>query len=70
MVKRIAVFTDNADPLAALGGIESGGENVYVNELCRALSRYSYKLECGALCGNFPEAESSVPVKAYPELFF
>ena len=32
MVKRIAVFTDNADPLAALGGIESGGENVYPAE--------------------------------------
>ena len=45
MVKRIAVFTDNADPLAALGGIESGGENVYVNELTRALSRFGWTID-------------------------
>ena len=45
MVKRIAVFTDNADPLAPLGGIEAGGENVYVNELCRALSRFGWTID-------------------------
>jgi len=45
MVKRIAMFTDNADPLAPLGGIESGGENVYVNELTRALSRFGWTID-------------------------
>ena len=45
MVKRIAVFTDNADPLAPLGGIEAGGENVYVNELTRALSRFGWTID-------------------------
>ena len=45
MVKRIAVITDNADPLVPLGGIEAGGENVYVNELCRALSRFGWTID-------------------------
>lgn len=44
-MKRIAMFTDNADPLAPLGGIESGGENVYVNELTRALSRFGWTID-------------------------
>jgi len=45
MVKRIAVLTDNADPLVPLGGIEAGGENVYVNELTRALSRFGWTID-------------------------
>lgn len=45
MVKRIAMLTDNADPLVPLGGIEAGGENVYVLELSRALGRLGWTVD-------------------------
>lgn len=45
MVKRIAFLTDNADPLAPLGGHEAGGENVYVLEMCRALGRLGWTVD-------------------------
>lgn len=45
MTKRIAMLTDNADPLAPLGGAEAGGENVYVSELSRALGRLGWVVD-------------------------
>ncbi len=45
MVKRIALVTDNADPLAPLGWIEGGGENVYINELSRALAKHGWTID-------------------------
>lgn len=45
MVKRIAMLTDNADPLVPLGGFEAGGENVYVYELSRALGRLGWTVD-------------------------
>lgn len=35
--KRILVLSIHGDPLATLGGMQSGGQNVYVRELVRAL---------------------------------
>lgn len=45
MVKRIAMLTDNADPLVPLGGHEAGGENVYVYELAKALGRLGWTID-------------------------
>src|SRR4030067_2506630 len=42
MIKRVAIFTDHADPLAPIGAGYMGGENVYVLELTRALSRLGW----------------------------
>ena len=36
---RIAMISEHADPLAPLGGQQSGGQNVYVYELCKSLSK-------------------------------
>lgn len=38
-MQRIALISDHASPLALLGGVDSGGQNVYVANLARQLSR-------------------------------
>ena len=42
---RIAMISEHGDPLAPLGGQQSGGQNVYVYELARALSRVGVKVD-------------------------
>ncbi|MFC8370910.1 glycosyltransferase [Streptomyces sp. NPDC057239] len=36
---RIAMVSEHASPLAALGGVDAGGQNVYVARLCEELAR-------------------------------
>ena len=36
---RIAMVSEHASPLAAIGGVDSGGQNVHVESLARALAR-------------------------------
>jgi D-inositol-3-phosphate glycosyltransferase len=38
MSKRIAIISEHASPLATLGGVDCGGQNVYVSELALALA--------------------------------
>jgi phosphoheptose isomerase/glycosyltransferase involved in cell wall biosynthesis len=45
MKKRIAFISDHASPLATLGGIDSGGQNVYVAEVARCLSKLGYEID-------------------------
>lgn len=45
MIKRIALLTDHADPLAPMGSVEVGGENVYVYELSRSLGRLGWTVD-------------------------
>jgi D-inositol-3-phosphate glycosyltransferase len=35
---RVALISEHASPLAALGGVDSGGQNLYVNQLARRLA--------------------------------
>lgn len=44
-MKRIALLTDHADPLAPIGSLEAGGENVYVSELSKALARLDWSVD-------------------------
>jgi D-inositol-3-phosphate glycosyltransferase len=44
-VRRIAVISAHTSPLAALGGRESGGMNVYVRELSRELGSAGYAVD-------------------------
>src|SRR5690242_12677803 len=37
MKRRIAVISEHASPLAILGGVDSGGQNVYVAEISKQL---------------------------------
>jgi D-inositol-3-phosphate glycosyltransferase len=45
MARRIAVLSVHTSPLAALGGKETGGMNVYVRELCRHLARRGWGID-------------------------
>jgi hypothetical protein len=36
---RIAMVSEHASPLAVLGGVDAGGQNVFVADLARALGR-------------------------------
>lgn len=44
-MKRIAFISEHASPLATLGGVDSGGQNVYVAELARALAGSGYLVD-------------------------
>ena len=45
MQHRIALISDHASPLAAAGGIDSGGQNVYVAEIARNLVRLGHTVD-------------------------
>lgn len=45
MKKNIALISEHASPLATLGGVDSGGQNVYVGELARHLSFRNYRVD-------------------------
>jgi D-inositol-3-phosphate glycosyltransferase len=45
MKKLIAFISEHASPLATLGGVDSGGQNVYVGELARNLSYRGYQVD-------------------------
>jgi D-inositol-3-phosphate glycosyltransferase len=45
MKKKIAFISDHASPLATLGGVDSGGQNVYVAELPKQLVDLGYSVD-------------------------
>lgn len=45
MRSKIAFISEHASPLAALGGVDSGGQNVYVSELCKQLIKRGYEVD-------------------------
>ncbi|MFN8557502.1 MAG: glycosyltransferase [Dehalococcoidia bacterium] len=45
MSRRIALISEHASPLGALGGIDSGGQNVYVGQLARHLAMSGYEVD-------------------------
>jgi D-inositol-3-phosphate glycosyltransferase len=45
MKRRIAFISEHASPLATLGGVDSGGQNVYVGELARNLVDLEYHID-------------------------
>ena len=44
-MKRIAMISEHASPLAALGGADCGGQNVYVDQLSRHLVNRGYRVD-------------------------
>lgn len=42
---RIALISDHASPLAQAGGIDSGGQNIYVNHVARQLARHGHEVD-------------------------
>ena len=45
MKKQIAFISEHASPLAALGSVDSGGQNVYVAETARQLSKQGFEID-------------------------
>ncbi|WP_138477008.1 glycosyltransferase [Dyadobacter bucti] len=45
MKRKIAFISEHASPLAVLGGVDSGGQNVYVAEICKSLARLGYAID-------------------------
>ncbi len=45
MRKKIAFISEHASPLAVLGSVDAGGQNVYVAELARYLSKIGYDID-------------------------
>src|SRR6185295_14328295 len=43
--QRIAMISDHASPLAAVGGVDSGGQNIYVAETARHLASRGYLVD-------------------------
>ena len=45
MGKRIALVSEHASPLAAAGGVDSGGQNIYVAQVARHLARLGHAVD-------------------------
>lgn len=45
MKRKIAVISEHASPLALLGGVDSGGQNVYVAEISKELASQGYEVD-------------------------
>jgi glycosyltransferase involved in cell wall biosynthesis len=45
MNKRIAIISDHASPLAAIGGVDAGGQNIYVAQIARCLAAAGYQVD-------------------------
>jgi len=74
---RIAMISEHGDPLAPLGGQQSGGQNVYVHELARALSKLGVSVDVYTRWDNrksdpvvrFAERAKVIRLKAGPRQF-
>jgi D-inositol-3-phosphate glycosyltransferase len=45
MNKRIGIISDHASPLTVLGGVDAGGQNVYVGQLAKYLAAAGYEVD-------------------------
>ncbi len=44
-MKRVALISEHASPLAALGGVDSGGQNVYVGQVAKHLAAMGHQVD-------------------------
>lgn len=63
MNKYIALISEHASPLAALGGVDSGGQNVYVGEVARHLTNHGYHVDVFTRWDNpeYPQVITWIP---------
>jgi D-inositol-3-phosphate glycosyltransferase len=45
MPRRIAMISEHASPLGCLGGVDSGGQNVYVAQVAKHLAAFGYEVD-------------------------
>jgi D-inositol-3-phosphate glycosyltransferase len=71
MTARIALVSEHASPLAPLGGVDGGGQNVYVGELAKSLVGLGYEVDVftrrdGALLPEIAEWMNGVRIVHVP----
>ena len=49
---RIALISEHASPLATLGGVDAGGQNIYVAHVARALARAGHHVDVFTRCDD------------------
>src|ERR1043165_7847603 len=52
MRKRIAMIREHASPLATLGSVDSGGQNVYVAQVAQNLAQLGYQVDVFTRCDD------------------
>lgn len=45
MKRKIAFISEHASPLAVLGGVDSGGQNIYVDQVARHLAKLGFEVD-------------------------
>ncbi|MGH7195079.1 MAG: glycosyltransferase, partial [Candidatus Saccharimonadales bacterium] len=45
MYRRIALISEHASPLGCLGGVDSGGQNVYVAQVAKHLAAFGHQVD-------------------------
>ncbi len=56
---RIAMISEHASPLASLGSVDTGGQNVYVAQLAKYLARQGYVIDVYTRCDD-PDSDEVV----------
>ena len=52
MTRRVAMISEHASPLSLLGGVDAGGQNVYVDAVSRGLVPHGYETDVFTLRGD------------------
>jgi glycosyltransferase involved in cell wall biosynthesis len=52
MTRRVAMISEHASPLALLGGVDAGGQNVYVDVVSRGLVAHGYETDVFTVRGD------------------
>jgi D-inositol-3-phosphate glycosyltransferase len=57
MTRRIAMISEHASPVALLGGVDAGGQNVYVDAVSRGLVAHGYETDVFTVRGELAHPE-------------
>src|SRR2546430_12933671 len=49
---RIAMISEHASPLAVIGGVDSGGQNIYVAHMARCLAQLGHEVDVFTRCDD------------------
>jgi len=57
MTRRVAMISEHASPVALLGGVDAGGQNVYVDAVSRGLHVHGYETDVFTVRGELEESQ-------------
>jgi D-inositol-3-phosphate glycosyltransferase len=57
MTRRVAMISEHASPVALLGGVDAGGQNVYVDAVSRGLVAHRYETDVFTVRGELAQPE-------------